>query len=344
MASVERRQYPTGTKWVVRFRVNGQSRSKTFPTAAAAKAYKVQLEHEQSSTGVVMDPALRKTRLGDWWDQWLESQTFRPNTLNTYQATRRHLGDLADVQLGALRPLDIERWLNELQQADSTKRLHLVRLRTVLDGAVRNGYLAANPASKARSPKRPSPQASASLSDEDVKGIIEAMPRNGSAALLAAVTGMRLGEVAGLRVKDVDWLSGVVHVRQQRDGAPLKSESAERDIPIGRGIVDALGPSANGKDPDDHLFPTGKDIQMTFRVGAKAAGVTARFHDLRAYAASRWIRQGLTVVEVQRLLGHSTPVTTMQAYAKQWQDQSERQREATTEVASVLGWGLQTLT
>jgi integrase len=342
MSSIEKRPSPSGPRWVVRYRVNGLSRSRTFSTEREAKAFRTSLDHD-ALRGVSVDPVLGRTTLGEFWDSWLPQQPFRPNTKSTYSATRRHLGPLADVPMAKIRPMDVEGWLQGLDQADSTKRLHLNRLRSVLNAAVTNGFLAVNPATRAKGPRRPAPGATVSLTDEDVKAVIQAMPRNGSAALLAASTGLRLGEIAGLRVQDIDWLNGEVHVRQQRGGAPLKSPSAERTIPLGRGLVDALGPRAAGKGPEDYLFPSGKDIQETFRRAAKKAGVQARFHDLRGYAASRWIRQGLSVVEVQRLLGHANAATTLATYAREWADQSDRQREATTEISRVLGYGLQTL-
>ena len=49
------------------------------------------------------------------------------------------------------------------------------------------------------------------------------------------------------------------------------------------------------------------------------------------------------MVEVQNLLGHSSAATTLNAYAREWSDQSERQRDATAGVADVLGYGLATL-
>ena len=275
MSSIERRQYPSGTRWVVRFRSNGQSRSKTFTTRAAAKAFQAQIDHERHSTGTVLDPALRRTRLGDWWDEWIKSQDMRPSTRRTYDSARGHLGTLARTEIGSIRPLDIQRWLSGLNLAESTKRTTFNRLRSVLRGAVANGYLASNPADAVKGPPRGS-QRDVALTDDQVKAVIAAMPSQGPAALLGAVTGMRIGEVSGLRVKDVDWLRGVVHVRQQRGGAPLKSASSERDLPIGRGVVESLGTAAVDKDPDDHLFATVTHVQRSFKQAADQVGVEPR--------------------------------------------------------------------
>jgi integrase len=342
VSSIEKRQYKTKTVWVVRYRVNGQSRSRTFEKERDAKAFVTATDHSTMS-GTAVDPVLGRTTLGQFWDEWIEGQPLRPTTRSTYNQSRRYIGDLADVPLAKIRPMDIEKVLAGLDLADSTKRLAFVRLRTVLNAAVRNGYIAQNPAQRAKAPRRPSPEAAVSLSDEDVRRILHKMTSNVEAAVLAGVSGMRVGEIAGLRVRDLDPENGLIHVEVQRDGAPLKTESSRRSIPVGEGVMVAVALLAEGKRGDDHLFNRAKTISHSFREGAKAAGVDATIHDLRGYAASRWIRQGLSVIEVQRLLGHGNATTTLQVYAREWADQSARQREATQQIGEVLGFGLQTL-
>lgn len=341
VASVEKRQYQSGPRWVVRYRVGGQSRSKTFKTAKAAKDFATSVSHDVM-TGTAVDPALGRVTLADFWIQWIEGQDFRPTTRSTYDQTLRYLGALGDRPLAAIRPMDIERWIAGLDLADSTKRLAYVRAKTVLQGAVVNGYLARNPAALAKGPRRPPAEASMSLSDEDVRAIVAKQTRNAEATLLGAVTGMRVGEIAGLRVRDVDVDNRLIHVEVQRGGAPLKTASSRRTVPVGQGVIKALLPLMEKKRPDDHLFNSSKDLSKSFRTAAKAAGVEATFHDLRAYAASRWIRAGLSVIEVQRLLGHGSATTTLATYARQWADQSARQREATEGIGEVLGYGLET--
>ena len=57
--------------------------------------------------------------------------------------------------------------------------------------------------------------------------------------------------------------------------------------------------------------------QQQFKPAAKAAGVSAVPYDLRHTAASRWIAEGVDVLEVARRLGHS-PTMTLSTYAHQF--------------------------
>jgi integrase len=54
------------------------------------------------------------------------------------------------------------------------------------------------------------------------------------AGLLGALAGLRVAEVAGLRVTDVDFIRGVVHPKQQWSDKPLKTDGSDQPIPIPR--------------------------------------------------------------------------------------------------------------
>jgi integrase len=54
------------------------------------------------------------------------------------------------------------------------------------------------------------------------------------AGLLGAFAGLRVAEVAGLRVTDVDFIRGVVHPKQQWSDKPLKTDGSDQPIPIPR--------------------------------------------------------------------------------------------------------------
>jgi hypothetical protein len=85
----------------------------------------------------------------------------------------------------------------------------------------------------------------------------DAMPDNLKAAvLLGAFCGLRVAEVSGLRVADVDFMRCVVSVRQQWDDQPLKSTDSKADIPIPRDLANMLNASVQ-KYPSEFMVTAG---------------------------------------------------------------------------------------
>lgn len=174
-----------------------------------------------------------------------------------------------------------------------------------------------------------------------------------TAVLLAVSTGLRLGEIAGLRLKDIDLEAGVLTVRKnsqrvydQRTGRTQvksltpKTKRSRRDIPLHRGLAEylarCLAPRA-GENKNAPLIkaPGGKaydarTIERRFdRLKAEqdlSPGVT--FHSLRHSFATRALETGADMRGVADLLGHSSVAFTMSCYShcvtKQKREQMEK--------------------
>jgi len=119
-------------------------------------------------------------------------------------------------------------------------------------------------------------------------------------------TGMRRGEILGLKWTDVDLAAGILTVRETKNGKP-------RLIPINDALASELrGIRAVG--PDSELvFPnpeTGKpfvDIKKSFKAVCAEVGIfDLRFHDLRHTYATRLVEAGADVATVWDILGHSS--------------------------------------
>jgi integrase len=151
---------------------------------------------------------------------------------------------------------------------------------------------------------------------------------------LGAVLGLRWGEVAGLRVRDLDLLATTVTVAVQlgRDGrlsAP-KSAAGSRTLAAPAWLVDDLAAhlarrGLTAADSEELVFvsPTGSGLRYdnwrhrVWRPACQAAGLDAlRFHDLRSMAATALVVAGVDVKTAQTRLGHSTPGLTLRVYAR----------------------------
>jgi integrase len=169
----------------------------------------------------------QRTTVADYLDQWLE--TMRPNVRATTHAgyercvakLKRGLGH---VRLGEVRPIMIERLYAELAvdggrggrplSPKSVVNVHLC-LRKAFADAERLGMLATNPVRRVRPPRWRSPEMRV-WSAAQTLAFLEASEahRLHAAFVLLATTGMRRGEVVGLRWDDVDLDGSRVQVRQ----------------------------------------------------------------------------------------------------------------------------------
>jgi integrase len=146
--------------------------------------------------------------------------------------------------------------------------------------------------------------------------------------------GLRIGEALGLRLRDVDLLGGVLHVRhnRRRDGSltETKTDAGVRDVPLSPGLVDLFARLIPADaDPDDYVFHTrrsaGRPISYWnfrgrgFLAALKEAGLEGRgitIHGLRSAAVSIYASSGLTLAETADVMGQADPLVTWKHYLK----------------------------
>ncbi len=129
-------------------------------------------------------------------------------------------------------------------------------------------------------------------------------------------TGIRLGELLRITVKDIDLKNNTIQVRGKGD----KTRTVLiLDKLIGDGTVQLLDDWIDGKQQEDLLFDglSPRAVQMAVKMYAKKAGITKNVtpHKLRHSFATRLISEGVRTESVQKLLGHES-ITTTQIYAK----------------------------
>jgi len=171
--------------------------------------------------------ALPSTRLslGDYLRQWLDAKAsagLAPTTMRSYQETVRvHLApELGSIPLQRLSPESIDAYCKKkLQTGLSTTsvRYQVMVLHQALERAVRRGLLARNPCDMVQ-PPAPRRQEIRVWDDEQVRLFLAEAKRSSvhyRLYLTALLTGLRQGELLGLRWRDVDLLIGTINVQQQ---------------------------------------------------------------------------------------------------------------------------------
>lgn len=141
--------------------------------------------------------------------------------------------------------------------------------------------------------------------------------------ITAVYTGMRVSEIAGLLVGEVDLDAGIIRVRKQlgkptpRERIPLKTRNSRRDIPIPPELRPTLENRLGGKDPGAYVFTakqgapfgTSRVAVKVKRAAASAGASRVHFHALRHYYASTLITAGVPVQDVAAVMGHTVDMT-----------------------------------
>ncbi len=288
--------------------------------------------------------------VGEYLTDWLAGRaSLRPTTLQAYEShIRLYLRPvLGDVRMDDLRSVHVDRLFVDLRQRAGTPlsaaTLQRVRatLNSALNDAVRKGLLRANPARYVDLPSVPKRELDVwSIADLQRFLTFVEDDRLGPLFRLVGTTGLRRGEVAGLRWVDVDLASGRLMVRQQHTqvGRAIlvsepKSKAGRRTVPLDPATVETLRyhrvtQSAEfallGLVPAPHTTvftrPDGlpllpESIYKRFLTLIGEAGLPKiRFHGLRHTHATHALAANVSMKVVQERLGHSSMVLTADTY------------------------------
>ncbi len=316
-------------------------------TKRDAQVVLTQLLH-QRDTGVDAPPG--KTTVGEFLQLWLQTYA-APNTApKTYeryeQLMRVHVVPLlGNIPLSKLRPLHIQGVYQRVREKGQSARtaLHCHRvLKQALGHALKWQLLARNPA-EAVDPPRPERHEMPSFTSDEVRRLLSAADQtpHGPLVYVAVMTGLRMGELLGLRWRDVDLDAGRISVRQTCQWLPKrgfifrqpKTYRSARPVSVADGVVERLRQqrmrqaeerlaAGSAYDNNDLVFANavGKPIhpnrlrEAWARIGVRA-GLKLRFHDLRHIHASLLLQQGVHPKVVSERLGHSTVAVTLDIYS-----------------------------
>lgn len=259
------------------------------------------------------------------------------STMETYRGhVAKHLRPgLGNIRLDRLTVHDIDRYLTNLDEgkglAPRTIRLDHAILSAALSQAVDWGWVAANPARRARV-KSAEVNRDAALTTAQLRALYQsALPDDPDMAVviaLAALTGCRRGELAGLRWEDFD--SDRAALRVERAWVPGKGGQHLTTTKTGKGRTVFIGTEGVallkqyraakaeqiGREPEGWLLSynggatamRAKGMSAYVTRLAKRLGVPVHFHTLRHWAATELVHQGVDLPTAAGQLGHSTGV------------------------------------
>lgn len=343
MASIRRRESGKRVSWQVRwYGPDGKLKSRTFGTQREAKAYRAKIE----TLGAVARPrgAGDRLRLGEALNNWLQANEDRwrakTQVINTGAAA--HMESINNVRLDRLTPEMVNESVQDLSPYVARQAVNAVK------GAVKHaqslGYEVV-PATANMSSPRPPERRQRALSVEEVEALANEIGGNhGEIVRLLAYTGLRVGELAGLEIRDYDSTRGRLAVVRAVSwatggavvGAP-KTDAGQRVVPVigvAREIIERrieenlsndqsphspliLGPRRGMRwNPNNWRRDAGwNDALLALGMGR------VRLHDLRHTYASIVRRSGADIYVLQKVLGHREIATTIDRYGHLYDDE-----------------------
>lgn len=295
----------------------------------------LQREH---ALGRLLPPA--RMTFGEWAAEWLEQAATqcRPKTVENYTyGVRPVVGVLGRLRLDRMEPLVLTRTLREIARASGPGRMRsiVMALTTCLNGAVRAGHLPQNPLARAdvpRSPRRDRRYWSLSQAQAFVAEAERDGGHYGPFFIVALTTGLRRGELWGLRWDDIDLSRrvmlverAVVFVRNRAVEQDVKTDAGRRSVALPMTAIRVLQHLPRPLDSQAPVFrsttgeiPFPATLRRRLHWLCERAGVPPiSVHGLRHVAAALLIAEGVDVHSVQQRLGHARASMTLDTYSYQ---------------------------
>jgi len=328
--------------------------SKTFKLKKEAKDWIAKKSQEKRMGISINTDYIVKEYLLKWLQDYAEPN-LSPTTYDGYQIiVKKHLiPALGAIQLDELQPIHIQSYQShklKTGRKDGKKgglsKKTLLQHHRVLSKALKQAVLwqllSYNPASAVKAPTPEKPKINA-MTLEEVYKILEIAKGSWMYYVIyvAVNTGMRRGEILGLRWQDINFNNKFISVRQTIVKAnneiifkEPKIKSSKRTIRIDNEDIDKLNEvkekqkdyeSIFGPDYNKHNLiscyedgspPFPDTVTKRFTSLAKKVNLdNYRFHDLRHTHASLMLESGTQMKVIQERLGHSNITTTMDTYA-----------------------------
>ena len=307
--------------------------------------------------------------VGQWMDVWFENCAkikVRPSSHKTYRGyIDNHIKpNIGKIPLNKLSSLDLQKLYKKLLSGGRVERIEsknqpkglsakTVRninqvISSAMDFAIDQKLIATNPTEGCALPKLEHREMK-TLSVEQLASFLHEAQESGVFELyyIELATGLRRGELLGLKWEDIDLEQGIIHVRRQIariDGeiveAPLKTKNSYRSVSIGQDAVEILKEQQRQTN-SEYVFPspTGGPIspdsvlKMLHRVLKRAGLPEIRFHDMRPTFATVALQNGVDIKTVSGMLGHYSAGFTLDTYAHVT---TAAQRQAANTMSSIL--------
>ncbi len=352
---------------------NGKRHQFSTGTSALREAQRVFRDKLQAIWDEEDRPKLRTISLNSFTEEYLSSrrgERISESQLKELRASLTFLGRVVgDVPLHTISLQDCERFITRGWRADGWKSLYSARkhyqnLHAAFGTAVRWQHIRTNPFAEIKKPK-PVERMPEVLSHRELSLLFDSLPddryhdrRLRNIVLLAVNSGLRLGELLHLERRDVDFAGKLLFVRSKRDWTPKSKKP--RVVPLSEDAVRALRSqiAENARSerelvrssviifPNPHGLPLTKPvIERPLKAKLIELFPGREFKPLHLFRhgyGSYLCERGVSLQEIQKIMGHSS-VKTTEIYARLRGNDFSRALEALNAVPSLTRTSYTTL-
>lgn len=337
----------------------GKSVQKYFPKLQDCRRWYADATFQDKHGGIDASSDMTVTAWFEYWIENIKGDSIRPNTIRNYKERFEHniKKCIGNMTMSDVKPMHCQNVLNQMKDDYKTSTIYQTRitLYCMFSDAVENDVILKNPVT--RQVKYNIGQESKTvraLTIDEQKRFLEVAKGTSNYNQYAFIlqTGLRTGELIGLKWSDIDFKKKVIHIERTmeyrysvgewRIGEP-KSKSGYRDVPL---TEEAIAILKNQKEKlkstkvinmqfSDFVFlsrkgePTKNSAYDTtlFKLCDKAGIDRFSMHVLRHTMATRCIEGGMRPKTLQVLLGHSNVGITMRIYVHVTEEEKVKEIE-----------------
>jgi integrase len=301
---------------------------KTFYGETEREVYKKILEYtEKKARGASFCEVADQ-----WWD--VEVLQLSPSTVKGYQkATGRAKEFFGEYLINEISAAEITKYLHVLARQGYSKKIvknHKIVVSRIMHFATVECYIKTNPARDAELPRNLKEKKRKPATPDEEIAIRHTPPDEWQLPYVALLTGMRKGELIGLKWKDIDLARGIITVSRSvwyGDGGSheksTKTEAGERSIPIVDALRDRLTIMMETKhNPEHYVFGTGdkplseKAYRYRLKKYSENLGISATLHQLRKSFATAAVDAEVPPDVLKEIIGHRDISTTLNIYSE----------------------------
>jgi len=310
-------KYLKGKDWYIDYYVHGKrKREKIGPSKVLAENVLSKRKVEIAENKYLDIKKQNKIKFENFTEEYLElhskinNRSWQKSDLHNITILKRHF---SGKYLYEITPIMIERFKTERIKIDevspATVNRSLACLKSIFNKAIHWGRVEDNPVKKVKLLKENNKRLRYLEKEEIVKLLSRCSKRLRPIVVLALNTGMRRGEILGLKWQDIDFRRGIIYLYNTKNGE-------KRELPMNEMAKTALIRTL--KHPDSpYIFcdkngrPFKGNRKSFFTALEKSGIINFRFHDLRHTFASHLVMSGIDLNTVRELMGHKSIEMTL---------------------------------
>ncbi|MEE1046784.1 MAG: site-specific integrase [Clostridia bacterium] len=342
-------------RWEARIIIGHKNDGSPMYKSAFAKTQRSALKQLHQLLDLYRDVDLTeecRMTLGEWMDKWMDEYmifTIKENTIKGYRSQIDHQIKpfIGHKQLASLTTADIQKFYNKIKKegrvhphpihghvlSDSMVRKIHMMLHEAMEVAVRERYIVRNPTDNTTIPKKTTTEKQV-LDDSQLNRFLEAIqgePYWHDFFYVEVMTGLRRGEICGIKWSDIDFNEGTLCIKRSvstKEGGGVsigetKTDAGVRTIIMPPSVATLLWKKRSDAinewvfphytNPSDPLHPSSayKKLKTLLK---RLELPLLRFHDLRHTFATQATDGGVDPKTLAGILGHTDASFTLDTY------------------------------